>query len=519
MLTTPLRVTLRQSRGLTTLPPLISSTPGNIHIANPSTTTTHTKQDLADAAGRIAASLGNGSAPRMALLSRPNLGFVAGMVGGWMGGHSVVPICTSHPPPEIQHVIDDAAPSTLVVDHALLPALDGVSLPPNLTTLVLPESGLLPGGEQGAPVDVGEGDEALVVYTSGTTGKPKGVVHTHGALGSGVRMLLDAWEWSEEDAIYNVLPLHHVHGLVNVVMCALASGADLVLDPQGFHPKRIVDAIVGPEFDLSLLMGVPTVYTKIHEYLASSCSPEERAAFLEKASDMRLHVCGSAALPVPTLEAWKSVSGHTLLERYGMTEFVMALSNPLDVEGRRPGWVGNPLPGVEIDIIDLADDSDEGGQLVVKSPAMFDRYLNLPEVTASEFTKDGWFLTGDQAKRDPETGEIAILGRISTDILKVSGYKISALEIERAILSLNLQGVGDVAVIGVPDDVKGERIVAFVEGNKGGECLSLSSALESQIAAYKVPDEVVSVSALPRNTQGKVLKKVLLTQYHDDDDE
>lgn len=347
----------------------------------------------------------------------------------------------------------------------------------------------------------------MMVYTSGTTGKPKGVVTTHANITAQVTSLVSAWEWRADDAILLVLPLHHVHGIINVLACALWAGARC--DILGRFDAEQVWARIA-QGDLTLFMAVPTIYGKLIAAWEAA-SPERRRAWSQGCvpPSMRLMVSGSAALPVQRLERWHEISGHVLLERYGMTEIGMALSNPLHGE-RRPGFVGMPLPGVEVRLVD-----DEGrpvaagggaGEIEVRGATVFREYWRRPEATAAAF-RDDWFRTGDVAVL--ENGAYRILGRSSVDIIKTGGYKVSALEIEETLRTH--PAVVDCAVVGVEDPEWGERICAAVELRGGsGEGLTLDALqrwAKERIAPYKIPRALLSVTILPRNAMGKVTKQ------------
>ncbi len=301
---------------------------------------------------------------------------------------------------------------------------------------------------------------AMILYTSGTTSRPKGVVTTHANIAAQIKSLVDAWEWSATDRILLCLPLHHVHGIINVVCCALWSGATCHMLPR-FDANAVWDCIAGG--GLTLFMAVPTVYAKL---IAAwdAASPERRAELSAACSRLRLMVSGSAALPVSTLQRWKEISGHTLLERYGMTEIGMALSNPLHGE-RVPGSVGTPLPGVEVRLVEAhGKPAAPGtpGEIEVRGPAVFAEYWAKPDATREAF-RDGWFRTGDTAV--VENGIYRILGRTNIDILKTGGHKVSALEIEEALRQH--PAVAECAVVGVPDPEWGERVAAAVVLHEG----------------------------------------------------
>jgi len=284
-------------------------------------------------------------------------------------------------------------------------------------------------------------DPALVLYTSGTTGKPKGVVSTHKNIYFQVTDLVSSWEWSSDDVALHVLPLHHVHRVINLHSCAAYSGAQL--DFQQFNAIKLWKEWADPgssnTVQPTIFMAVPTIYAKLLE--ASQSIPPQiiNAAIENTLKPMRLMVSGSAALPVSVLERWRSLTGHTLLERYGMTEFAMALSNPYKPESERhAGHVGQPLSSLEVKLLDedtgkLVSDGSPGS-LFVKGPNVFQEYLNRPEETRDAFDSDGFFDTGDVAEFNPHLNSYRILGRASVDILKVGGHKVSALEIERVLL-------------------------------------------------------------------------------------
>lgn len=351
------------------------------------------------------------------------------------------------------------------------------------------------------------GEAALILYTSGTTGKPKGAVHAHGSLTAQVDSLSAAWEWSADDALPNVLPLHHTHGLVNVTLCALANDARVEM-LSGFDAEGCWRRL--EEGGLSLFMAVPTVYAKLAAAWEAA-DAAERARRSDACRRLRLMVSGSAALPAPLFGRWEELSGHRLLERYGMTEIGMALGNPLRGE-RVPGTVGAPMPSVEVALVDESGGAcPDGapGELRVKGPTLFREYHGRPEETAKAFA-DGWFLTGDVAAR--EEGRFRILGRASSDILKTGGYKVSALEIED-VLRLH-PAVTDAAVVGLPDEEWGERVAAAVV--TGGASLSLDSLrtfARERLAPYKLPTRLLVLEDLPRNAMGKVTKAAVRTLF------
>jgi malonyl-CoA/methylmalonyl-CoA synthetase len=362
---------------------------------------------------------------------------------------------------------------------------------------------------------VDEDRDALMLYTSGTTGRPKGVVISHGNLRSQVESLTDAWGWSAADHIVLHLPLHHVHGIVNVLLSALWNGATCEILPR-FLAVDVWERLARGE--ATLYMAVPTVYRRLIDAWRNA-DPETRDAWSAGARACRLMVSGSAALPVPTLREWEKITGHRLLERYGMTEIGMGLSNPLEGH-RRPGFVGAPLPGVEVRLVDDGENlvaDGTSGQIQVRGPGVFERYWNRPEETAEAFTPDGWFRTGDQAV--VEEGAYRILGRASVDILKTGGEKISALEIEDVFRSH--PAVLDCAVIGVPDPNWGDRVCAAVVRKRSAPVTesALRTFAKARLAPYKVPKDILLVDDLPRNAMGKVVKPAVRDLFAPDEDE
>jgi malonyl-CoA/methylmalonyl-CoA synthetase len=322
-------------------------------------------------------------------------------------------------------------------------------------------------------------------------------------LAAQITSLVEAWEWTADDHILHVLPLHHVHGIVNVLCCPLWVGATCEI-LRKFDTGAVLEHLTKNE-KLTLFMAVPTVYARLIAAWEAADSAT-RKALTDGCRRLRLMVSGSAALPVATLEKWRSISGHTLLERYGMTEIGMGLSNPLHGE-RVPGSVGSPLPGVEARLVDDAGTPiGDGvpGQIHVRGPGVFTEYWGRPDATADAFTSDGWFKTGDVAVR--EKGIYRILGRDSVDIIKSGGYKISALEIEEVLRTH--ESIQDCAVVGVEDAEWGQRVgvAAILKPEAALDLESLRAWAKQRLAVYKVPTLLSLVGDLPRNPMGKVLK-------------
>jgi len=475
-----------------------------------------TYNDLLDASSRVAAALLAGredlQEERVAFLVTPGFPWVAVQWGIWRAGGVAVPLPLNSTRPELEYFIDDTQASTLVCDALAAPLLSPIAASRGIRAfwyeqLLVRQSAELP---DTAPNVANEFNQrrAMILYTSGTTSQPKGVVTTHGNITAQVMSLVEAWEWSADDRIVLCLPLHHVHGIINVVSCALWSGATCEMLPR-FDVNAAWDCIAGGR--ITLFMAVPTVYVKL---IAAwdSASPKRRAILSQACARLRLMVSGSAALPVSTLHRWKEISGHTLLERYGMTEIGMALSNPLQGE-RVPGSVGKPLPSVEVQLV-----GENGkpvapgtpGEIEVRGPTVFAEYWGKLDATRDAF-RDGWFRTGDTAV--VENGVYRILGRTNIDILKTGGHKVSALEIEEALREH--PAVAECAVVGLPDPEWGERVAAAVVLNDG-DALDLPSLriwAKELLAAYKVPSRLLVLDTLPRNAMGKVMKPAVAALF------
>ena len=440
----------------------------------------------------------------------PGWDYVVTLWGIWRAGGVAVPMAISHPPAELAYVIEDAKPEAIVAHPTLLDRIGDLAEERGLPVL---ESSTL---SQEIPLceipTVQEERPSMILYTSGTTGRPKGVVLTHKNIRSQVESLTVAWGWDREDHILLHLPLHHVHGIVNILLSALWNGGTCEIQSQ-FNAVEVWERL--SRRDITLYMAVPTVYHRLIEAWKRA-DHTTRTAWASGARACRLTVSGSAALPVTTLELWEEMTGQRLLERYGMTEIGMALSNPLDGE-RRPGYVGNALPGMEVRLVDEANHlvaEGESGLIQVRGPTVFNEYWGHPKETEAAFTADGWFITGDQAV--VETGAYRILGRSSVDILKTGGEKISALEIEGVILTH--PEVRECAVVGLPDLDWGDRVCAAIVSAGEDHLLAekLRAFAKKRLAPYKVPKEILIVPELPRNTMGKVTKPEVLKFFKPD---
>jgi malonyl-CoA/methylmalonyl-CoA synthetase len=435
---------------------------------------------------------------RVVFLVPPGVRYVEAQWAIWRAGGVAVPISASQAPAEWEFIISDTRAAVVV-------AADGpgglASIAARHGARFVDAADLAEGpGRSGALPAVGPHRRALILYTSGTTSRPKGVVTTHRNLEAQMAALTSAWGWTAADRVLHVLPLNHVHGIVNVLGCAMSSGAVCEF-LASFEPAAVWERMA--RGGVTLLMAVPTIYAKL---LAAwdEAPPGTRARWSAGARRLRLMVSGSAALPVSLLERWKAATGHVLLERYGMTEIGMALSNPL--EGwRRPGRVGQPLPGVTLRLVDEHGAevmAGEPGEIEVRGPAVFAEYWGRPDAMREAF-RDGWFRTGDVAVL--EDGSYRILGRLSVDIIKTGGYKVSALEIEEVLREH--PAVRECAVVGVPDEEWGERVaVAIVPRGAAPDLDALRAWAAARLSRYKLPTRARIVDDLPRNAMGKVVK-------------
>jgi malonyl-CoA/methylmalonyl-CoA synthetase len=468
-----------------------------------------TYKALLDASSRVAGALLAGREDlheeRVAFLMTPGFPWVATQWGIWRAGGVAVPLPLNVTRPELEYFIDNAGPSTLACDALAAPLLAPIAAARSIRALSYDQ---LPACQPAEFENITIERRAMILYTSGTTSRPKGVVTTHANLAAHVKSLVEAWEWSADDCIVLCLPLHHVHGIINVVSCALWSGAACHMLPR-FDANAVWDCIAGGS--VTLFMAVPTVYAKlIHAW--DSAAAERRADLSQACARLRLMVSGSAPLPVRTFQRWKEISGHTLLERYGMTEIGMALSNPLRGE-RLPGSVGKPLPSVEVRLVgENGKAVAEGtpGEIEVRGPSVFGEYWGQPEATRDAF-RDGWFRTGDTAV--VENGVYRIVGRTNIDILKTGGHKVSALEIEDALREH--PAVAECAVVGVPDPEWGQRVAAAVVLNDGDalDLQSLRNWAKQLLAPYKLPSRLLLLDTLPRSATGKVMKSAVAALF------
>ncbi len=461
-------------------------------------------QELLDASCQIASYLLDGRSDlqeeRVAYMIQPGFDYVKVQWGIWRAGGIAVPICVSYPSASIEHVLDDAQCSTVVAQDEFLALLEPLVHQRGIRLLNTAQSA----GNTGLLPQVAIERRAMILYTSGTTGKPKGVVTTHKNIEAQISTLVDAWAWSPDDHILNVLPLHHVHGIINVVSCALWSGACCQFVKK-FSPETVMGNFL--KGDINVFMAVPTIYHQLISHW--EWLPEEQKTKISHClKRFRLMISGSAALPVSVMNKWQEISGQTLLERYGMTEIGMAISNSYH-DQRIPGHIGLPLPGVSIRLVDEENHSVQAGnsgEIQVKGNSVFKEYWNKPEVTTASFTEDGWFKTGDIAMLSDRG--YRIVGRNSVDIIKSGGYKISALEIEEVLRTHT--DIKDCAVVGIPD-VEWEEVIcaALILSGKTIDLESLKLWIRDHLPGYKVPRQYMILDDLPRNVMGKVTKNEL----------
>lgn len=437
------------------------------------------RSDLVGAATSVAERVAR--AQRVAVLATPTATTVLAIIGCLIAGVPVVPVPADVGETERRHILADSGAQAWL--------------------------GELPQDAEGLPhipvrlharswhryAEPTPDSTALIMYTSGTTGPPKGVVLSRRAIAADIDALAQAWQWTADDTLVHGLPLFHVHGLILGLLGSLRIGNRFVHTGKP-TPEAYAQAAG------TLYFGVPTVWSRVVG------DPDAARAL----SPARLLVSGSAPLPVPVFDEMVRLTGHAPVERYGSTESLITLSTSADGE-RRPGWVGLPLAGVQTRLVDddgaeVAHDGETIGRLEVKSPTMFDGYLNRADATADAFTTDGWYRTGDVAVIDAD-GMHRIVGRESVDLIKSGGYRIGAGEIETILLGH--AGVSEAAVVGVPDDDLGQRIVAFVVGD--ADPADLIDYVARQLSVHKRPREVRVVESLPRNAMGKVLKKELMT--------
>jgi malonyl-CoA/methylmalonyl-CoA synthetase len=435
-----------------------------------------------DAASRRAAGRLHGAGlrtgDRVLVSAAASLDLVVAHVACLRLGLVVVPANTAYRVAELAHLVGDARPRAAIADDAArTDALRAADPALRIFTPAL----ALPDADPPALDPATPEAPAVIGYTSGTTGRPKGAVLSHANLLASAETLRIAWRWSPDDRLVLALPLFHIHGLGVGLHGTLHAGASAVLVPQ-FEPGAVGRAI--EQRGATLFFGVPTMY---HRLLTADAAPALRK--------LRLCVSGSAALPADQHAAFERACGQRILERYGMTETVMLVSNPVDGE-RRPGTVGLPLPGVEVRL------AGDPAQIEVRGPNVFAGYWERPDANAEAFTADGWFRTGDLGAIDPD-GYLRITGR-AKELIISGGYNVYPREVEDALRAH--PGIADAAVVGTPSPEWGEIVTAYLEGPAPPDLAALRGFLADRLAPYKRPRLVHAVGALPRNALGKVQK-------------
>ncbi|GAB3708106.1 acyl-CoA synthetase [Amycolatopsis oliviviridis] len=466
--------------------PTLASGSGKEALRFGDTSLTYT--DVATVAGTLARDLPPG---RVAVWATPTVRTSVAVIAALLAGVPAIPLNPKIGERELAHILTDSEP-------VLVLAEPGADLPAGLADL--PRRDIVLEGTPGdLPAEPDAEAPALIVYTSGTTGPPKGVVLPRRAISTTLDALEDAWEWTAGDVLVHGLPLFHVHGLILGILGPLRRGGSVR------HLGRFSTEGVARELatGATMMFGVPTMYHRIAGEVGGD------PALAEALRGARLLVSGSAALPVHDHQRITAATGQRVIERYGMTETLMNTSVRAD-GGRVPGTVGVPLDGVDLRLVDEAgkpvEELETVGEIQVRGPNLFTEYLNRPDATEAAFD-DGWFRTGDMATRDA-AGYVKIVGRKATDLIKSGGYKIGAGEIENALMEH--PGVAEVAVTGEPDDDLGERIVAWVvpDGERPTES-DLADHVSRLLSPHKRPRVVRYLEALPRNDMGKVMKRAL----------
>ncbi|WJS01549.1 malonate--CoA ligase [Roseibium aggregatum] len=431
-------------------------------------------------------------------------------LGTIRAGGVFLPLNTAYTPAEIGYFVGDAEPAVFVCDPARADVLAGTAQKAGarLHTLDRNGEGSLSLLADQMPTDFDnrpreDDDLAAILYTSGTTGRSKGAMLTHGNLASNSQTMVKYWQFTEDDVLLHVLPIFHTHGLFVATNCLMMAGGSML-----FLAKFDLDQVLAALPKATAMMGVPTFYTRL---LASDRFTRDVAAH------MRLFISGSAPLSAEVHKEFRERTGHAILERYGMTETNMNTSNPYD-GARRPGTVGFPLPGVGLRVVDARTGRElpdgEVGIIEIKGPNVFLGYWRMPEKTAQEFRADGYFITGDMGRVD-EDGYVSIVGR-SKDLIISGGFNVYPAEVE-ALLD-ELPGVAESAVIGVPHPDFGEAVVAVLAPKPGAELGqdAVQASLNDRLAKFKQPKKVHVLEALPRNTMGKIQKNVLRERFSGD---
>ncbi|TMW61850.1 hypothetical protein Poli38472_010913 [Pythium oligandrum] len=533
---------------------------GNVALFEESTSTTgdalaswsyaqllHEAIRLRDVIQGILPSLARADAnpPRIAFLGSRGASYVVMQWATWLAGGIAVPLHSSHPLEELQYIVEDSGASVVLVSDEFLanPTLSAFA-----EQLKTTKSGSLSVHVHARPVPSSQSARlsdqetsvvrnwvescqfdkvgAHIVYTSGTTGRPKGVVTTHAGLTAQIHDVVSAWEMSADDHLLHFLPLHHVHGILNNLLCVHYAGGSVEFLSSAKSPliwSKLAESSVASvkTRPVSMLMAVPTIYMNLLEDMErvqqakDATPPYDVKAAITEAKRLRVAISGSMACPVSILNRWEALTTHRLLERYGMTELGMALTNPLHGE-RHLGFVGGPFPSVHVRLVDTDTESEidktteHEGELRVKGPSVFREYWGKPEATAKEFDADGWFKTGDIAQYSNEKESFRIRGRASADIIKTGGYKVSALDVERVLLTH--PEIQECAVFGLPDEKWGQVVAAVVRATRSkAEDFTppLVGFTKTHLADYRVPRKYFFVDEIPKNAMGKVNKKAL----------
>lgn len=439
---------------------------------------------------------------RIAFFIPASMDYVTVMHGIWRAGGIAVPLNVASAVSELDHYLSNASVTRMIANGKYRDSLRNLCAELGIELLSVED---VLADKAGKLPEIAPQRRAMMLFTSGTTNKPKGVVSTHKNISAQITTLINAWAWTDNDVIPLFLPLHHIHGIINILSCGLWAGARVHLFSK-FDIPRITDQIIAGTYNV--FMAVPTIYVKLIQYF-DTVDAARVQAICEGFRAMRLNISGSAACPVKLFNQWQELTGQVLLERYGMTEIGMGISNPYQGE-RRAGYVGQALPGVQVQLFDEKDEpvNEEGkaGEIRIKGDNVFLEYWNNETATRESF-RDGWFCTGDVAVM--EDGYYRIMGRSSVDIIKSGGYKLSALEIEGVLLTH--EGISEVAVIGVEDDTWGEAVTAIIV-LKDGISLdyeALKDWCDGKMSSYKIPKQIKIVDALPRNAMGKVTKPEL----------
>jgi acyl-CoA synthetase (AMP-forming)/AMP-acid ligase II len=466
------------------------------------------------AAAALLSERGVGRGDRVAVMLETSPAALVAVCAAHLAGAAVVPLNARSAQEEWQFVLSQTRPSLIISESALSPVAC-----PSLVRHELEEqirqAAIADRQENARLRGVDPNDLAFICFTSGTTGRPKGVMLLHRNVIANLEALRKTWQWTEQDRLLLALPLFHVHGLIVAVLGSIWSGSEIALYPS-FEASVVLEALSVQR--CTVFMGVPTMYYRLLE--AAQNANLDRQKIQARFQGFRLFISGSAPLPSSTHSRFQEVFGHSILERYGMTETLMVLSNPYGGQ-RKPGSVGFPLQGIEVSLVDdngYPVPQGEIGEILVRGPNVFAGYWNCGEIDRA-ILGDGWFRTGDVAYQD-DGGYFFVIGRKSTDILKTSGFKISAREIEDALLQL--PSVAEAAVVGKPDEEQGEAIVAFIRGSEelsdylnrslgpsqAAELLkiNLPHFLGARLARYKHPSSYIFLKDLPRNSMGKVSK-------------